>query len=91
MRVTVHGPNLRDQSKGQFHVHAADCADNRRYGYGTALGGEPAWTFDAPSRRAIVLDIYDEAVDENGNTADDWRQYDDLWLAPCVKLPDEDA
>jgi hypothetical protein len=27
MQVTICGPNLRDQSKGSFHVHAADCAD----------------------------------------------------------------
>lgn len=27
MRIAIAGPNLRDQSEGTFHVHAADCAD----------------------------------------------------------------
>jgi hypothetical protein len=29
-RIVVVGPNLRDQSKGTFHVHAEGCADLRR-------------------------------------------------------------
>lgn len=27
MKLKIFGPNLRDQSKGQFVVHAYDCAD----------------------------------------------------------------
>ena len=30
MKLTIHGPNLIDQSKGDFHVHAAGCRDNHR-------------------------------------------------------------
>lgn len=30
MRVVICGPNLRDQSKCSFHVHAEGCADLKR-------------------------------------------------------------
>lgn len=31
MLVKIQGPNLRDQSKGSFHVHSAECGDNAKY------------------------------------------------------------
>lgn len=57
MRVTICGPNLRDQSRGDMHVHAADCADLVR---GAAREPEylNGWTTDAASRVEVCDDIY---------------------------------
>jgi hypothetical protein len=33
VKLTIVGPNLLDQSKGDFHVHAAGCADLSRGQY----------------------------------------------------------
>ena len=57
MKVTICGPNLRDQSKGELHVHAAGCADLVR---GAAREPEyrNGWTIEAQSRREIVEAIY---------------------------------
>ena len=57
MRVTVCGPNLRDQSKGEFHVHAEGCADlvrgaNREPEYRTG------WPMDATSRVDVCDAVY---------------------------------
>lgn len=57
MRVTICGPNLNDQSKGTFHVHAEGCADLKRgvrrepeYAYG--------WTIDAETQITVCDDVY---------------------------------
>lgn len=57
MRVTICGPNLRDQSKGSFHIHAAGCADLKR---GARLEPEyrNGWTIDADSRLEVCEDVY---------------------------------
>lgn len=49
MLVTICGPNLRDQSRGEMHVHAAGCADLVR---GAAREPEyrDGWTVEVASR-----------------------------------------
>jgi hypothetical protein len=51
MKVTICGPNLRNQSKGAIHVHAEGCADLTKN-----ARREPAykegWTIDAYSKRS---------------------------------------
>ena len=82
MRVTICGPNLRDQSKGQFHVHAADCADLVK---GARREPEYAngWTVDGMLSRAnLVREIYQDMMDESDDP-DDWEAYDDLHVFPC--------
>jgi hypothetical protein len=88
-KVRVFGPNLSSigQQKGTFHVHAIGCADNAHYGPGRKYGGDDRGEMmKATSREDIVRDIYsDHMADETGDPADaDWRDYDDLYLAPCV-------
>jgi hypothetical protein len=39
MKVRILGPNLDDQTKGQFHVHSKDCRDAKHYGPGRKYGG----------------------------------------------------
>ena len=81
MRVTICGPNLRDQSKGQFHVHAEGCADLRR-----GAIREPeyrhGWTIDATSREQVADEVYADIIDENpGTTAGDYVS--DFHFFPC--------
>lgn len=58
MRVTICGPNLNDQSKGTFHVHAEGCADLRRN-----ARREPeyrnGWSLDAADRVEVCDAVYD--------------------------------
>lgn len=76
--VTVLGPNLNDQSLGQFHVHAEGCADiARRYGY--LHKAAEMFTMDAESRLDVATTIYD-FVEDPASTLDEFH------FAPCVKL-----
>jgi hypothetical protein len=92
MLITVCGPNLRDQSKGQFHVHAADCADLVKH-----ARREPeyrhGWTVDVPSVMEAVVELYADMLDERypeDEWGDHWQEYNDLYFFPCCKsLPEE--
>jgi hypothetical protein len=92
MLVTICGPNLRDQSKGDFHVHAADCADLHKH-----ARREPeyrnGWTVDVASVKDAVLDVYEDMIFEcweEDEAEDHWREYNDLYFFPCCKsLPVE--
>lgn len=81
MRVTVCGPNLRDQSKGTFHVHHETCGDLR-----SRLRQEPeygnGWTIDVDTREEIVRAIYSDHMAEAEQPAR-WQDYDDLYIFPC--------
>lgn len=93
-KVIIAGPNLRDQSKGTFHVHAPGCRDLTR-----VARKEPeyknATVEDVASRQEIVELLYEDQMDEwerahPGDTLD-WREYDDIYLFPCCEkldLPD---
>lgn len=79
MRIAVAGPNLRDQSKGTFHVHAADCADLRR------TSDEPEYAnadvFEAESLVEVCDRFYPPAEFEceSGDYVDDFHVF------PCCK------
>lgn len=47
-QVTLVGPNLPDQTRGYWHVHAAGCRDLRNY------GGCPKQTFEAATRAEVA-------------------------------------
>lgn len=83
--VKIQGPNLRDQSKGQFHVHTANCGDNRHYGYRGRFGGEePAWAIEVAAKEDCESFIYDFApVETPGYELGDYLG--EFWFAPCVK------
>lgn len=86
--IFIVGPNLRDQSKGQFVIHAAGCRDLQRL-----ARSEPevrnGWGFDGESLHEIVTEVYADIMDENEGTV--WAEpnayMDDFHFAPCVKLP----
>jgi hypothetical protein len=86
-RVTIIGPNLRDQSKGTFHVHAEGCADIKRM-----ASREPeyldGWTVSATSVKDVVTDVYDP--DNFGWNEDDPQEVADyaseFYFFPCCHL-----
>jgi hypothetical protein len=92
MKVVVLGPNLRTNGAEQFHVHAHGCSDiKKNYGPGKKLGSDDlGWVINVGSRKDIVCDIYADIMEENGETEDDWKAWDDLRVFPCVHgLPEE--
>lgn len=81
MKVTVSGPNLPRPlaDKGTMHVHAAGCADLRKYPKGADQGG---WPLDADSVQYVVENVYGHQIEEAGAT---WQDYvSDFYWAPCV-------
>jgi hypothetical protein len=71
MRVVIIGPNLSDQSKGQFHVHAKGCKDIAKY----VRQGHRPWEVEAANRTQVCEDIYGEVVmDRAGEPGFDFDQ-----------------
>lgn len=87
MRIAVAGPNLTDQSHGQFVVHRAGCADVARRARRDPAYAD-AWLICAPTRRATVQAIYGDQIAESDG---DWRAYlCEVHFAPCcASLPTE--
>jgi hypothetical protein len=87
MKVIVVGPNLNDQSKGQFHVHLSGCHDlvkNARR--------EPeyknGWEIDVHSVRDVVEAVYSDFIFHNDK--EPWTEFvSEIHFAPCVTLPME--
>jgi hypothetical protein len=93
MDVRVCGPNLRDQSRGAFHVHEASCRDLRLYGSGKRNGGDREDTLEMLVEEATVSKIvYATYADQIAERINDEQQseeeaVDDLagnfYFAPC--------
>lgn len=88
MRVTICGPNLQDQSKGQFHIHAAGCADLKRHAH-----REPeyrhGWTISAASQLDVAAEVYSDIMAEHEG-ADDGLDKPEAYVSefhffPCTK------
>lgn len=76
--VTIIGPNLRDQSLGQFHVHAEGCRDiARQFGY---VHPAEMWTIAVDSKVEVAANVYDFEDDPASLLGE-------FHFAPCVKLP----
>lgn len=65
MNVRICGPNLNDQSKGTFHVHATGCSDLKHYGPGKRFGGDVAGNDETLVMSATLVSVV-EAVYDNG-------------------------
>lgn len=90
MQVHIIGPNLADQSNGDFHVHAKGCADVKR----SALYRSPEFksdrdsTVDVESVRDIVEYVYADQIGEGSMSWGDGVS--SLYVLPCVgELPSE--
>jgi hypothetical protein len=89
MKVRIHGPNLRNQRLGTFHVHADGCGDNRMYGPGKREGGEDSgWVVEAACKADVADWMYGEAAgDFDGYEYGRDEFVFDFHYAPCVDLP----
>lgn len=92
MKIEIVGPNLVDQSKGSFHVHAAGCADlNKRQYHSNRNIEQYLWIIEAESQQEIVEEVYSDFLPTNDDgEPTTWLDYaDDVYIFPCVKLPEE--
>lgn len=80
--VTIIGPNLRDQSKGTFHVHAAGCADLKRLAHREPEAAEYPLTFEAES----LTEVCDEVYPPEDFEYESGEYLFDFYIAPCVTL-----
>jgi hypothetical protein len=81
MRVTVIGPNLRNQSKGLFHVHAEGCADiAKRYSAAELSESDSA---EYATLQELVEDMYDGQLQDDPSAT--WQEYaPDFHVLPCA-------
>ena len=88
MRVVICGPNLNDQSKGQYHVHAEGCADLRRM-----ANREPeytrGWAIDAETRDDAVMGVYEDMILYNDQDPIEFFRHDLHFFPCCASLPQE--
>lgn len=78
MKLKIFGANLKDQSKGQFVVHAADCADCGK------LKGEQCVTEEHSDMLSVSRSIFSDMIAEGSMSANDGLG--EIHFAPCVKL-----
>lgn len=84
MLVHIIGPNLRDQSKGDFHVHAKGCEDvrrNRDYA-GPDFEHDRQFPVEVASRIMLSNYVYSDQISEGSMTAEDGVPT--MWFAPCT-------
>lgn len=84
MKVHIIGPNLPDQSKGSFHVHAEGCTDvhrNREYA-APDYAEDRAHPVEVASKLDAAEFVYSDQIAEGGMDANEGVA--DLWFAPCV-------
>ena len=80
--VAVIGPNLYDQSKGQFHVHTAECRDGKN---GRKYPLQNRHELEVDSKLDVALDIYDWMDDDEVRD-----EVGEFYFHACVSdLPDE--
>lgn len=81
-RVVIVGPNLRDQTKGSFHVHAEGCADLRRDP--NVKHENQGWVIEADTVEDVAEAVYSDMMEESDSPASDYVS--DFHFAPCVTL-----
>jgi len=91
VKLIIHGPNLNDQTKGEFHVHASPCRDNTREV--RENGSVNPMVVDANSVEDVVTAIYADHMAEHPEADDpygSWQAYEhDFHFAPCVKIGED--
>lgn len=78
MKIKIFGPNLVDQSKGDFVVHAADCADCNK------LKHENSYLEEHDSELSVSESIFIDMIEEGSMTAEDGLC--EIHFCPCVKF-----
>lgn len=91
-RLIVVGPNLPNEARATFHVHAEGCADLRRGWLGRIHARElqhaPAYVVEYPSLVAVVEDVYQDQLAEQDEPIDPAAWLSEFHFAPCVHLPE---
>ena len=87
VKVAIFGPNLSAfaQSKGNFHVHAADCGDCKHYGPRKKFGGDDngdAAVMKVTSKWDAVDSIYGPSAGDFSGTVEE--NMGDFYFAPCL-------
>ena len=87
VKVAIFGPNLSSfaQSKGNFHVHAADCGDCKHYGPRKKFGGDDngdAAVMKVTSKWDAVDSIYGPSAGDFSGTVEE--NMGDFYFAPCL-------
>lgn len=86
IRVTIAGPSLRDQSKGNFEVHAAGCADiAKKAKRDLAFADDRTWSMDAASADEVGDEIYADHIAEG--SMEPGESTSDCHFAPCCRFP----
>ena len=80
MKLKIFGANLRDQSKGQFVVHDADCADCAKL----EKMREHCIVENHDSELSVSKSIWSDIINEGSMTAEDGLN--EIHFAPCVKF-----
>lgn len=80
MKLKIFGANLRDQSKGQFVVHAADCADCKKL----EKIGEHCCIETHDTFLGVSASIWSDMINEGSMSAEDGLA--EIHFAPCAKL-----
>lgn len=94
--VAIVGPNLLDQTKGDFHVHAAGCRDLKKAEY-RLHRRDTDNALEVGSVKDVIEYIYADIIDQDiqeGNipdTEDAWENYlVSVHFFPCTDdLPRE--
>ena len=81
MKLKIFGADLRDQSKGQFVVHAADCADCKQL----EKIRERCVVEDHATRISVSRSAWSYIINKGIITAEDGLN--GIHFAPCVTLP----
>lgn len=81
MKLAIYGPNLIDQTKGQFVVHAAGCADCKKLDRQVSPDS-PKHLEEHADALSVSRSIYADMIDEGSMAAEDGLA--DIWFAPCV-------
>lgn len=85
MKVAICGPNLIDQSRGSFHVHAAGCKDLEKQMYLDGLWGtDDPWEMEVESRLEVAAEVYVDIIAESDAETAETLLYD-FHFAPCCK------
>lgn len=82
--VVVVGPNLRNQDKGDFHVHAKGCADLHRDP--VVRREDQSFVIEVESKLDVVEAVYppEEFGYDPAEEAGDYLS--DIYFAPCTGL-----
>jgi len=79
-KIKIFGANLRDQSKGQFVIHSADCADCAKL----EKLREHFVVETHDSELSVSRSIWSDMINEGSMTAEDGLS--EIHFAPCVKF-----